>query len=155
MTESTPTPDPKAITRTARDPAATAEQLQACAGQGDAIDRLLAKHPNASTALLERPSHSSDKTAHKNLVLNASASKETLIRLALQFPAEFILPAKPDAKWAAKAAKSKDWLARSAAILSSAAPPSLLQLLGDDPVGIVRKLAIRRLRAVDVQGLKP
>ena len=61
MTESTSTPDLKALTRTARDPAATADQLQACAGQRDAIDRLLAKRPNASAQLLEQLSHSSDR----------------------------------------------------------------------------------------------
>jgi hypothetical protein len=66
-----------------------------------------------------------------------------------------IVPTRSDAEWAAKSAKSKDWLARLAAILSGVTPPSLLQLLVDDPVVVVRQLAIRRLRAVHVQGLKP
>ena len=81
--------DAKAAAATAGNRESAASVLEALDGLSDAVDRLLAKHPNASPALLERLSHSSDKTARKNVVLNASASKETLIRLAPQFPAEF------------------------------------------------------------------
>jgi len=89
MTDTTPTPDLKAITRTARDPAATAEQLQACAGQGDAIDRLLAKHPNASAQLLEQLSHSSDRATRKAVTLHPNTPKDALLKLAPQFPGDF------------------------------------------------------------------
>ena len=64
MNEATAT-DRKALTRTARDPATAPEQLQACAGRGEAIDRLLARHPNASAQLLAQLSHSSDRTTRK------------------------------------------------------------------------------------------
>ena len=89
MTESTSTPDPKAITRTARDPATTAEQLQACAGQGESIDRLLAKHPNASAQLLEQLSHSSDRATRKAVTLHPNTPKDALLKLAPQFPGDF------------------------------------------------------------------
>ena len=75
--------------RTARDPAATAEQLQACAGQGDAIDRLLAKHPNASAQLLELLSHSSDRATRKAVTLHPNTPKDALLKLAPQFPGDF------------------------------------------------------------------
>lgn len=89
MTDATPTLDLKATTRTARDPATTAEQLQACAGQGDAIDRLLAKHPNASAQLLEQLSHSSDRATRKAVTLHPNTPKDALIKLAPQFPGDF------------------------------------------------------------------
>lgn len=87
----TPTVDAKAALATASNAEATASQLDQLDGVSVAVDRLLAKHPHASPALLERLSHSSDKTTRKNVVLNASSPKETLVRLAPQFPADFFL----------------------------------------------------------------
>jgi hypothetical protein len=89
MTESTSTPDLKAIARTARDPASTTEQLQACEGQGESIDRLLAKHPNASAQLLEQLSHSSDRATRKAVTLHPNTPKDALLKLAPQFPGDF------------------------------------------------------------------
>jgi hypothetical protein len=85
MTEATAT-DRKAHTRTARDPATAPEQLQACAGLGETIDRLLARHPNASAQLLTQlavarnpaaPSGVLDtltKDAHRLVALQAEAT---------------------------------------------------------------------------------
>jgi hypothetical protein len=87
MTEATP--DLKTITRAARDPAATAEQLQGCAGQGESIDRLLAKHPNVSAQLLEQLSHSSDRATRKAVTLHPNTPKDALLKLAPQFPGDF------------------------------------------------------------------
>jgi uncharacterized protein (DUF2336 family) len=75
--------------RIAKNPATTADQLLSVAGISAAIDRLLAKHPNAGPALLEDLSHSSDKATRKNVALNPGTSKEALIRLAPQFPGDF------------------------------------------------------------------
>lgn len=77
--------------------ASTAEQLAACAGITDKLDRLLAKHPSAGAALLENLSHASDKATRKAVCLNPNTPKETLIRLAPQFPGEFF--ANPAFDW--------------------------------------------------------
>lgn len=79
----------KAAAKIAKNPATTADQLLSVAGISAAIDRLLAKHSNASAALLEELSHSSDKATRKNVLLNPSTPKESLIRLAPQFPGDF------------------------------------------------------------------
>ena len=71
----------------AKDSAST--DLEALAGSSEAIDRLLAKHPKAGAALLEKLSHSSDKATRKSVCLNPNSPKETLIRLAPQFPGDF------------------------------------------------------------------
>ncbi len=73
----------------AKDPESTAEVLEPLAGSRVFIDRLLAKHPKADAPLLEKISHSSDKPTRKAVCLNPNTSKETLIRLAPQFPGEF------------------------------------------------------------------
>lgn len=81
--------DTRTAANLARKRESSASDLEHLDGLSDAVDRLLAKHPNASPALLERISHSSDKVVRQSVTLNASAAKETLIRLAPQFPAEF------------------------------------------------------------------
>lgn len=81
--------DAKSAAVIARNADATAAQLARAAGVSEAADRVLAKHPNASAALLERLSHSSDKPTRKNVVVNANASKDVLLRLAPQFPGDF------------------------------------------------------------------
>ena len=73
----------------AKDPESTAEALELLAGSSEAIDRLLAKHPKAGATLLEKLSHSSDKATRKSVCLNPNTPKETLIRLAPQFPGDF------------------------------------------------------------------
>jgi len=55
----------------------------------DATNRLLAKHPRASSELLEMLSHSSDKATRKSVCLNPNSPKEVLLRLAPQFPSSF------------------------------------------------------------------
>jgi hypothetical protein len=81
--------DAQASTKFAKNPDSTAEQLQSAVGISAAIDRLLAKHSNASPALLEELSHSSDKATRKNVVLNPNSPKAVLIKLAQQFPGDF------------------------------------------------------------------
>jgi hypothetical protein len=76
-------------TLTASRPDSTPEQLLQLVGASDKVDRLLAKHPVASSGLLDRLSHSSDKTTRRHVVVNANASKEVLLRLAPQFPGDF------------------------------------------------------------------
>ena len=73
----------------AKDPESTAKALEPLAGSSEAIDRFLAKHPKAGAALLKRLSHSSDKTTRKYVCLNPNTSKETLVKLAHQFPGGF------------------------------------------------------------------
>jgi hypothetical protein len=70
------------------------------------------------------------------------------------FMAVDLLPRLSDRKWAAKAAKSQDWLERAAVTISDSAPPSLLQMLLDDPVEIVKKLAISRLKMLESAPIK-
>lgn len=81
--------DLAAATMTASRPDSTPEELLQLVGASDKVDRLLAKHPVASSGLLDRLSHSSDKTTRRHVVVNANASKEVLLRLAPQFPGDF------------------------------------------------------------------
>ena len=83
--------DTNTAAKTAKAPDATPSQLLALVGQSESVDRLLARHPNASGELLEALSHSSDKATRKNVALNAGAPKEALVRLAPQFPADFFM----------------------------------------------------------------
>lgn len=73
----------------AKDPESLSEQLDSLLDQGEAVDRLLARHSKASAVLLEKLSHSSDRTTRKYVVGNPNASKEVLVRLAPQFPGDF------------------------------------------------------------------
>lgn len=73
----------------AKDPKTSPETLGSLVGTSETIDRALAKHPNASADVLEKLSHSSDETTRRNVVLSLNASKDVLIRLAPQFPADF------------------------------------------------------------------
>jgi hypothetical protein len=84
-----PVLDAKVAAAIARNVGSTSEQLDSAIGASDTVDRLLAKHPNASAALLEKLSHSSDKTTRRKVVLNANAAKDVLVRLAPQFPGDF------------------------------------------------------------------
>jgi hypothetical protein len=82
-------PETTAARRLAKAADTPASTLAELAGQSDSIDRLLAAHPNADAALLEKFSHSSDKATRKAVVLNPNAPKEVLVRLAPQFPGDF------------------------------------------------------------------
>lgn len=73
----------------AKDPEVDPGALEALAGTGEAIDRALAKNPKSSAALLEKLSHSSDKTTRNYVVLHPNSPKEVLVKLAHQFPADF------------------------------------------------------------------
>lgn len=75
----------------ARDPLTNKERLRALRTVYDPeIDRLLAKHPNSPADLLEDLSHSADKATRRQVVRNASTPKEVLVRLAPQFPRDFL-----------------------------------------------------------------
>jgi predicted DNA-binding WGR domain protein len=97
-------------------------------------------------------SRDADRAALHHEILNKdhpsppSATAPSVPELLIALSSLDLLPPRPDAKWAARAAKSKDWLERIAVPLSGAGQPSLLQLLVDDPVELVRQLAISRLR---------
>jgi predicted DNA-binding WGR domain protein len=73
----------------AKDPETPPETLGSLVGTSETIDRALAKHPKASADLLEKLSHNSDETTRRNVVLSPNASKDVLVRLAPQFPADF------------------------------------------------------------------
>ena len=75
--------------RMAKDAESSPEQLSSLLGQGEIVDRLLAKHPKAPPELLETLSRSTDKTTRKYVAVNPNASKEVLLRLAPQFPGDF------------------------------------------------------------------
>ena len=82
---------PAKLKNLAQDPDAPPESLMALLDKDDATNRLLARHPRASTELLEKLSHSSDMAARKAVCLNPNSSKDVLIRLAPQFPGDFFL----------------------------------------------------------------
>ena len=73
----------------ARNPETASSELDSLVGIGDAVDRLLAKHPHASAALLDSLSRSGDKTTRKYVALHPSAPKDALLRLAPEFPGDF------------------------------------------------------------------
>lgn len=66
-------------------PTTTAASLTALLDKDDVTNRLLAKHPRASTELLEKLSHCSDKATRQNVTGNANTPPETLVRLGQQF----------------------------------------------------------------------
>ena len=65
----------------AKSPDSNAERLSLLAGTSKAIDRLLARHPNASPSLLEKLSHSRDKTTRKHVAIHPNAPKSVLLEL--------------------------------------------------------------------------
>ena len=73
----------------AQDPEASPDSLIPLLNKNDATNRLLAKHPRASSELLEMLSHSSDKATRKSVCLNPNSPKDILLRLAPQFPSSF------------------------------------------------------------------
>ena len=70
----------------AKDPESLSEQLDGLLDHGEAVDRLLARHPKASGVLLEKLSHSSDRTTRKYVAVNPNTTKELRLKLAPQFP---------------------------------------------------------------------
>ena len=76
-------------TLAARDLESTSEQLDALCGQGEAVDRLLAKHPRASAVLLEKLSRSADRMTRKYVAIHPNAARPVLLALATQFPGDF------------------------------------------------------------------
>lgn len=70
-----------------------------------------------------------------------------------------LIPDPSQAKSIAAAAKSKDWLVRAAAVFSQGIQPSLLRMLMDDDVEVVKQLAIHRLKEIEIEsssgGKKP
>ena len=66
------------------------ENLMALLDKDDQTNRLLAKHPNASSELLEKLSHSSDKPTRQGVASNPNTPTETFVKLGQQFPKEFL-----------------------------------------------------------------
>ncbi len=75
--------DLKTATAIAKNPKSTPTQLKRSVGWGRQIDRLVAKHPNASAELLMKLSHSPDKATRDYIVLNPNTPKDVLTRLTL------------------------------------------------------------------------
>jgi predicted DNA-binding WGR domain protein len=73
-----------------QDPEATPESLLALFGKDDATNRLLAKHPRASSKLLEKLSHSSDKGTRQAVAENPNAPSKVLQKLGAQFPSQLL-----------------------------------------------------------------
>ena len=69
---------------------ASPDNLSALFGNDDKTNRLLAKHPNASSDLLEKLSHSSDKVTRQAVAANPNTPPKTYVRLGQQFPKEFL-----------------------------------------------------------------
>ena len=68
----------------------TATELQASEGRFKEVDRALARHPNATSALLSTLSHSSDKATRKAVISHLAVLPEDFLRLGPQFPKEFL-----------------------------------------------------------------
>jgi hypothetical protein len=81
--------DKKIATSIAKNKASTSEQLESAFGVDVSIDRLLAKHTNSATELLEKLSHSSDKTVCRNVAANPNIPRRVLINLAQVYPKAF------------------------------------------------------------------
>lgn len=81
--------DTKIATSIAKNKASTSEQLESVFGVDTSIDRLLAKHPNSATELLEKLSHSSDKKVCRNVAANPNIPRQVLINLAQVYPKAF------------------------------------------------------------------
>lgn len=60
-----------------------------------------------------------------------------------------------DSKWPAKAAKSKDWLARVASAIFPETQPSILSMLLDDEVEVIRQIAAKRLSDKALATIQP
>jgi predicted DNA-binding WGR domain protein len=74
----------------AQDPEPTPESLLLLFGKDDATNRLLAKHPRASSKLLEKLSHCSDKATREAVAENPNTPSKTLQKLGAQFPAQLL-----------------------------------------------------------------
>jgi hypothetical protein len=81
--------DIKIATSIAKNKSSTSEQLESAFGVDASIDRLLAKHTNSATELLEKLSHSSDKTVCRNVAANPNIPRRVLINLAQVYPKAF------------------------------------------------------------------
>lgn len=66
-----------------------ASTLERFAFQSFKINRLVARHPNASSELLARLAKSPDKPTRRNVALNPQTSREVLLSLAPTFAGEF------------------------------------------------------------------
>jgi hypothetical protein len=73
-----------------QDPEATPESLMALLDKDDTTNRVLAKHPRASSKLLEKLSHSSDKVTRQAVAGNPNAPSKVLQKLGAQFPSQLL-----------------------------------------------------------------
>jgi len=150
----------------------SAVDLDELIGKGDALEALLAKHPNTNAQTLENLSLSTSRLTCKNIVLNPNTPKDVLLNLAPRFPGDFFknpmfdwfFLEDPDLftkleKGVLKnilkrgecpesflrwAAKNGDFQERLAATMNPKAPNDLLALLAeqDDSIGILAKAMV-------------
>lgn len=73
----------------AKNQAAPANELMKLVGLDDSIDRLLAKHPNASGELLVALAMNPDIRLQKLILLHTNIPPDLFVRLASQFPKDF------------------------------------------------------------------
>jgi hypothetical protein len=67
----------------------SAADLEALMGKGDALEALLAKHPNTFSKTLQKLSLSASHITCRNVVLNPNTPKDVLMNLAPRFPGDF------------------------------------------------------------------
>ena len=72
------------------DPTLSTESLAALLDKDDVTNRLIARHPKAGAALLEKLSHSSDRTTRALVTANPDTPPAVYLRLGAQFPNEFL-----------------------------------------------------------------
>jgi 3-methyladenine DNA glycosylase AlkC len=74
----------------AKDATRSVAELSDACGRFPEVDRAIASHPSASGELLAKLSHSKDKATRARVAANPAAPPADLVRLAQQFPKEFL-----------------------------------------------------------------
>ncbi len=101
--KSTSALDAKSATAIARNAESTEDQLALAVNVSETVDRILAKHPNVSPALLERLSRSSDKPTRRNVARNSNTPAGVLAEIGQDHPgALFKNPALASIVWSDK-----------------------------------------------------
>lgn len=73
-----------------KDPDASPESLTALLDLDETTNRLIAKHPRASAAILEKLAHSSDKATRYAVAGNPNTPSKVLQKLGAQFPTQLL-----------------------------------------------------------------
>lgn len=68
----------------------TGDELALACGKFVEVDRVIASHPNVTSQLLEKLSHSSDRATRARVVANPNTPTAAYLRLGEQFPKEFL-----------------------------------------------------------------